>query len=321
MQAQKGARAIFQVAPMQMASFFGFGFEASKQFNPYQVYELYISTVKLPEGVQSYTNLEKIGHPEAEKVCTGFIEYLVNNDYGRYVEPEEYNSSPLVGNLFFVHDLIPTGADLREFLIKVAATPELYIEQFEAEMISTAFHTREFVEAAITRDLFFAGLAARKDMTREQLVKTMNAVERSLMQDRTDRLIAAHGFAVHHVEADGDVAQFIYTTGLVNTVGYELFISAAQPFNALSHVILLLAQSTTPLEVGVVDVGLARPDETLVRAQLVEWENPDYEKVICITRAEKPRVLQIQLADGNNHLPGEFAYDTDFQQPIYGSLK
>ena len=321
MQAHKGARAIFQVAPMQMASFFGFGFEASKQFNPYQVYEIYVSSIQLPEGVHSYTNLEKVGHPEAEKVCTGFIEYLVNNDYGRYVEPEEYNDAPIVGNLFFVHDLIPTGADLREFLIKVANTPELYIEQFEAEMIATAFHTREFVEAAITRDLFFAGLAARKDLTRDQLVKTMQSVERALVQDRTDRLIAAHGFAAHHVEANGDVAQFIYTTGLVDKVGYELFISAAQPFNVLSHVILLLAQSTTPLEVGVVDVGLARPDETLVRAQLVEWENPDYDNVICITRGDKPRVLQIQLADGNNHLPGEFAYDSDFQQPIYGEIK
>jgi len=321
MQNHKGPRAIFQLAPMAMASFFGFGFEASRQFNPYQMYEIYISSVALPEGVNSYDNLDKIDHPMAETICTGFIKYLVNNDYGRYVEPEEYNDAPIVGNLFFVHALIPTGEDMREFLIKVAQSPELYIEQFEAEMLSTAYHTREFVNEGITRELFFKGLGARKDLNREQLTKTLQSVERSIVQDRTDRLIAEHGFAAQHVEANGDVPQFIYTTGLVSTLGYELYISAAQPLNLLSHVILMLAQSTTPLEVGEVDVGLARPDETLVRAQLVEWENPDYEKVICITRSEKPRVLQIQLADGNNHLPGEFAYDTDFQQPIYGSLK
>ena len=50
MQNHKGPRAIFQLAPMAMASFFGFGFEASRQFNPYQMYEIYISSVALPEG-------------------------------------------------------------------------------------------------------------------------------------------------------------------------------------------------------------------------------------------------------------------------------
>lgn len=321
MQAHKGARAIFQLAPMQLGSFFGYGFEASKQFNPYQMYEIYISSVTLPEGVPSYQNLDRAGHPRAEEIVGGFMEYLINNEYGRYVEPEEFNASPIPGQLFFTWDLIPTGADLREFLIKVAQCPNLHVEQFEAEIIATAYHTREFVNESFTRDLFFKGLVANKELSREQLTKVMAAAERSQVQDRTDRLIAEHGFAAHHVEAQGTTPQFIYTTGLVDKVGYELFISAAQPMNVLSHVILLLAQAPGPLELGETGVGLARPDETPVRAVLVEMNTPEmYEKIICITRADKPRVLQILLADGNNHLPGEFAYDSEFQQPIYGTL-
>lgn len=308
------SRAIYQVSPANIVSFFGYGFEPSRVFNPYQVYELYYSSLEPKAEFPAFQR------PEDESIHTGFMDYLVDNDYGRYIEPEIIEAMAAQPVLFFQSHLIPSGNDMRDAVLFLSKMHDLSLNQTQGESVAAAYNIGYFVNGNVTRDTYFKGFLPQKCKTPDDVRRIINTVNSDIVRKRVEGIIAELGYALHAVHGDENTPHFIYSEALVNKVGYEILACADIPSAALHFIVEELVKRSLegPLELGDVVTSLTDDDDAPIRCQLVEADaDRVWKEFVCQTAVEKPRVLQLIIADPLGTLPTEQGYRQDLiKQPV-----
>lgn len=308
------SRAIFQVTPTQVVSFFGYGFEPARVFNPYQVYELYYSSLEPKAVTPAHVRLED------EALLQGFMDYLIDNDYGRYVDPETIEAMGVPPVLFFQANLIPSGNDMRDAVLFLSKIHDLSLNQTQGECVAAAYHIPYFVDGKVTRDTYFKGFLPQKAKTQDDIRRIINTVNSAFVRQKVESIIQELGYALHAVRGDENTPPFIYSENLVNKVGYEILACADIPTSALHFVVEELVKRSLegPLELGDVVTFLTDDNDVPIRCQLIEADaDRVWKEFVCQTAVEKPRVLQLIIADPLGTLPTEQGYRQDLiKQPV-----
>lgn len=134
------------------------------------------------------------------------------------------------------------------------------------------------------------------------------------------------GYAMTGVGAGEGHPQYVYTIGLCNKHGIELFCACSQPSDLLSKIVGGIAQRYVdgdPLPLGEIPEYLKGPEEALYPIRLVACSRDLLDTLPMVS--DNPQlvtsVIQIQIPDVNRKFPGEEGYDNTFTQVDHSATR
>lgn len=296
-----------------------FGFDVnpvSFDFNPYHEFHTWFT----PEVK------EKLGNADWREA---FVDHLIETGkvIGVY-EGEVSDGEPGVDyfDWFFMkapldgYSLIPTMEDMDEIEKVLKDSKFTDVTQRNKEILAVGHHAPGFQTAEFDHKTYLHWLgdtlskANKIEEVTIQLFKEFNSM-------REKNIIAKQGFTVRNVFTNEDPWRYYsYTVGLTDQLGYELIMinGSRHSGTLLTDIVHDVLKNNPGLGVPFVNndfkVVVGGDD---IRLKMVEISlDSGNASFVREGVPEVKRVVQVQLGDKNNILPGEEGYDETFVQDI-----
>lgn len=271
-----------------------------------------------------------------------FFQYIERQGYAmRCSIPAD---TPILGS-FLSQFVIPTEAEMKFFYIAFLHTSrkrdeqphDIHIKLLSIESIET------IALSYITKDF------AAKDMSQRDTLQYLfdtklpnrTSVELKALSEECKRFLMIHaarvladefGCSLVSDEGHEDEPPFSYTVYLSEKTGFELVVVGSlhhgpHILSAIAQMYLEREGTFTDVEEGELEnIHVETPNGTVpMRYRLValwdDLENPTVKQIQLYSRQyvdKTPDIIQVMIADKNNHLPGEKDYDERFVQQLGG---
>ncbi|MNB61107.1 hypothetical protein D3C76_515820 [compost metagenome] len=266
-----------------------------------------------------------------------FIELLVRE--GKLGIPDDEEVIPEKKARYFDWKIRATAEDMN--MLRAALPPEVFdkMSSYEREMFATGYHQPIFKKAHFSRATFVMWLSDQSVGTMENKKMT---IFRSYMEDQREKATKAQGFAIQNVLPGKVDPYYSYTIGLTEKLGFDLVLVNGGPSSGeivATQASRLLAEKARPpitLDANgsnVVPIVQPMPqigevfalpgftigkDKIPVRARIVEiaLDSITAQGMNGALNKGMKKVMQLQIGDENNVLPGEPDYNSGFVQEL-----